>query len=76
MKVNVGIVTLRDGRLLPKRSTMLPLYVENFVGSKELLDKAVEKHSRFNSQLVSNNLRMYKLLYGNIAQIQEVKTIP
>ena len=76
VKVNVGIVTLRDGRLLPKRSTMLPLNVDNLVGSKELLDKAVENHSRFNSQLVSNNPSMYKLLYGNIAQMQEVKTIP
>ena len=50
VKVNVGIVTLRDGQLLPKVGSMLPLYVDNLVGSKELLDKTVEKHSRFNSQ--------------------------
>ncbi len=76
VKVNVGIMTLRDGRLLPKRSTMLLLNVNDLIDSKELLHKAVEKHSRFNSNLISNNPSMYKLLYGNIARVQEAKTIP
>jgi hypothetical protein len=76
VKVNVGIMTLRDGRLLPKRNTMLPLNVNDLIGSNELLDKAVEKHSCFNSSLISNIPSMYKLLYGNIAQVQAAKTIP
>jgi hypothetical protein len=55
---------------------MLPLNVNDLIGSNELLDKAVEKHSCFNSSLISNIPSMYKLLYGNIAQVQEAKTIP
>ena len=76
VRINVGIMTLRDGRLLPKRNTTLPLNVNDLIGSKELLDKAVEKHSRFNSNLISNNPSMYRLLYGNIARVQEANTIP
>ena len=76
VKVNVGIMTFKDGRLLPKRSTMLPLNVSDRVGSEELLEKAVEKHSRFNGHLISNNPSLYKLLYGSTARVQEAKTIP
>ena len=69
-------MTFKDGRLLPTRSTMLPLNVSDRVGSEELLEKAVEKHSRFDGHLISNNPSLYKLLYGSTARVQEAKTIP
>jgi hypothetical protein len=74
VKVNVGILIFRDGKLIPKRNTTLPLTVSDLTGVKELLNKAVEKHSRFNSDLISNNPELYKLLFSNHARVLE--TIP
>ena len=76
VKVNVGIMVFRDGKLIPKRNTSLPLIVNDLIGQEELLNKAVDKQSRFNSVLISNEPRLYKLLFGNHARVQEVRTIP
>ena len=75
VKVNIGVMVFRNGKLIPKRNTSLPLTVSDLIGSEELLSKAVDKQSRFNSVLISNQPSMYKLLFGNHARVQEVKTI-
>ena len=76
VKVNVGIVTFRDEKMLPRRNTTLPLTVKDTVGKKELLNTAVEKHSRFNSNLISNNPEIYRLLFGSHGWLHEVRTMP
>ena len=76
VKVNVGVMVFRDGKLIPKRNTSLPLTVNDLIGQEELLSKAVDKQSRFNSMLISNEPRLHKLLFGNHARVQEVKNIP
>lgn len=76
VKVNVAVAVFKEGKLIPRRSTSLPLTVNDLIGKEELLNKAVEKQSRFNSVLISNKPRLYKLLFGNHARVQEVTTIP
>ena len=76
VKVNVGIVTFRDEKMLPRRNTTLPLTVKDTVGKEELLNTAVEKHSRFNSNFISNNPEIYRLLFGSHGRLHEVRTIP
>ena len=76
VKVNVGIATFRDEKILPRRNTTLPLTVKNTVGKEELLNTAVEKHSRFNSNLISNNPEIYRLLFGSHGRLHEVRTMP
>ena len=76
VKLNVGIVTFRDEKMLPRRNTTLPLTVKDTVGKEELLNTAVEKHSRFNSNLISNNPEIYRLLFGSHGRLHEVRTMP
>ena len=43
---------LRDGGLIAKRGITLPITVRESIGAEELLEKAVEKHHRFNKDVV------------------------
>ncbi len=63
---------MKDGKLSIKRGATLPLTVTPSIGSQELLTKAVEKHTRFNQNLVDRT-KIYRLLY---ADNKEVTTIP
>ena len=72
VKINVGIMVMKDGKLSVKRGATLPLTVAPSAGPQQLLTKAIEKHSRFNNNLI-NRLRSYRLLY---ADVKEVTTIP
>ena len=72
MKINIGVLILKDGKLLLKRGTTLPLIVAPSIGSEELLAKAVKKHTGFNEQLFTQ-YKVYRLLY---ADYKEVTTIP
>ena len=66
VKINVGIMALKDGALTIKRGITLPLTVPHSIGADELLEKAVEKHFRFNKDVVtSSNTAFYHLLYGD-----------
>ena len=71
VKINIGVVIRKDGKLSIKRGATLPLTVSPLIGSQELLIQAVEKHSRFNQNLVDCT-RIYILLY---ADNKEVTTI-
>ena len=72
VKINIGVLLLKDGKLAVRRGATLPLTVAPSVGSHELLRRAVEKHSRFNQNLVDPS-KTYRLLH---ADHEEVNTIP
>ena len=72
VKINIGVLILKDGKLSLKRVATLPLTVAPTIGSEELLAKAVKKHTRFNEQLFKRH-KVYRLLY---ADYKEVTTIP
>ena len=74
VKVQVGIVTMKDGGLSVKRGVTLPVTVSPKSNSEDLLKKAVDKHNRFNNNLISSTLpSSYRLLYHDKS---EVKTLP
>ena len=74
VKVQVGIVTMKDGGLSVKRGVTLPLTVSPKINAEDLLKRAVDKHNRFNSNLISSTLpSSYRLLYHDKS---EVKTLP
>ena len=50
--------------------------LSDLISRKGLLRKAVDKQSRFNSVLISDQHCIYKLLFGSHARVQQVKTIP
>ena len=57
---------MRHGGLIAKRGITLPLTVRESIDAEELLEKAVEKHHRFNEDVVrSGNKVFYHLLYGD-----------
>ena len=63
VKINISVIILRDGGLIAKRGITLPLTVRESIGAEELLEKAVEKHHRFNKDVVrSGNKVFYHLL--------------
>ena len=59
VKINIGVMIMKDGRLSIKRGYSLPLNVTPDVTSEDLLEKAVEKHSRFHQDVVESNNRKY-----------------
>lgn len=69
VKISVGVVILKDGRLSIKRGATLPLTVLPSITRKELLTKGFEKHSRFNNNLVSGTSFEYRLLYPTMNQV-------
>lgn len=74
VKVQVGIVTMKDGGLSVKRGVTLPVTVSPKSNSEDLLKRAVDKHNRFNNNLISSTLpSSYRLLYHDKS---EVKTLP
>ena len=59
VKINIGVMTLKDG-------ITLPLTVPQCIGTDDLLGKAVDKHNRFNKDVItSSNKAFYHLLYGD-----------
>ena len=63
VKINISVIILRDGGLIAKRGITLPLTVRESIGAEELLEKVVEKHHRFNKDVVrSGNKVFYHLL--------------
>ena len=64
VKINIGVMTLKDGVLSMKRGITLPLTVPQCIGTDDLLGKAVDKHNRFNNDVItSSNKAFYHLLY-------------
>ena len=65
---------MKDGGLSVKRGVTLPVTVSPKINSEDLLKKAVDKHNRFNNNLISSMLpSSYRLLYHDKS---EVKTLP
>ena len=65
-KINIGVMIMKDGRLLIKRGYSLPINVTPNITSEELLEKAVEKQSRFHKDVVQSNMKaFYQLLYAD-----------
>lgn len=74
VKINVGVLAMKDGNLSVKRGVTLPLSVSPKINSEDLLRKAVDKHNRFNNNLISStHPSSYRLLYQDKT---EVKTLP
>jgi len=74
VKVQVGIVTMKDGGLPVKRGVTLPVTVSPKSNSEDLLKKAVDKHNRFNNDLISSTLpSSYRMLCHDKS---EVTTLP
>ena len=74
VKVQVGIFTLKNGGLSVKRGVTLPVTVSPKSNSEDLLKRAVDKHNRFNNNLISSTLpSSYRLLYHDKC---ELKTLP
>ena len=62
-KINIGVMIMKDGRLSIKRGYSLPINVTPNITSEDLLEKAVEKHSRFHKDVVQSNKKaFYQLL--------------
>ena len=73
-KINIGVMIMKDGRLSIKRGYSLPINVTPNITSEDLLEKAVEKHSRFHKDVVQCNKKaFYQLLYGDK---NKVSTLP
>ena len=51
--INIAVMIMKDGRLSIKRGYSLPINVTPNITSEELLQKAVEKHSRFHKDVVT-----------------------
>ena len=68
VKINIGIMVMKDGKLSIKRGATLPLSVLPDIDSQQLLTKAVEKHARFNNNLI-NSATIYHLLYPGCKQV-------
>ena len=66
VKINIGIMTKREDTLVIKRGVALPLTVLTAVNYNVLLKKSVEKHHRFNKDLVKHDSEtFYHLLYND-----------
>lgn len=66
VKINIGIMVLKDEALSVKRGVTLPLTVPATITYDDLLTKAVEKHHRFNKGIVKHDKKMfYDLLYAD-----------
>ena len=66
VKINIGIMTKREDTLVVKRGVALPLTVSTAVSYEVLLKKSVEKHHRFNKDLVKHDSEtFYHLLYND-----------
>jgi hypothetical protein len=66
MKINIGIMTKREDVLIVKRGVTLPATVRTNINYDELIKKAVEKHHRFNKDIIKHDDKMfYYLLYGD-----------
>lgn len=66
VKINIGIMAKKEEALSVKRGVTLPLTVPTTITYNDLLNKAVEKHHRFNKDIIKNgNKTFYCLLYGN-----------
>ena len=64
VKINVGVLAMKDGNLSVKRGVTLPLSVSPKINSENLLRKAVDKHNRFNNKLISStHPSSYRLFY-------------
>lgn len=66
VKINIGIMSIKDEAICVKRGATLPLTVPATITYDELLTKAVEKHHRFNKDIIKNSKKtFYYLLYGD-----------
>ena len=60
---------MKDGRLSIKRGYSLPINVTPNITSEDLLEKVVEKHSRFHKDVFESNKKaFYQLLYADFYQ--------
>lgn len=66
VKINIGIMTKREDALVVKRGVTLPVTVRTNINYDELIVKAVEKHHRFNKDVIKHDdKKFYYLLYGD-----------
>ena len=65
-KYKTVIMTKKEEALSVKRGVTLPLTVPTTITYDDLLNKAVEKHHRFNKDIIKQgNKTFYYLLYGD-----------
>ena len=70
VKINIGVLAMKDGNLSVKRGVTLPLSVSPKISSEDLLRKAVDKHNHFNNNLVSmTDASSYRLLYQDKTEV-------
>ena len=66
VKINVGIMVLKDEALVIKKGATLPLTVPATITYDNLLTKAGEKHHRFNKGIIKHDCkRSYYLLFSD-----------
>ena len=66
MKINIGVMIMKDGHLSIIRGYSLPINVTPNITSEDLLEKAVAKHGRFHKDVVQSNKKaFYQLLYAD-----------
>lgn len=69
--IHIGLMSTKDSDLKVKRGATLPLKVSPSIKVNELLEKAVEKQSVFNSE-VPNRPTAYKILYPDKRPIDKI----
>ena len=64
-KIHIGVMIMKDGRLSNKKGYSLPINVTLNITYEGVLEKAVEKHSRFHKEVVQSNKKAFnQLLYA------------
>ena len=66
VKINIGIMVLKDEALVVKRGVTLSLTVPATGTYEDLLAKAVDKHHQFNKGIIKHDCKSsYYILYGD-----------
>ncbi len=73
VKVNIGIMIKKEDKLVVKRGATLPVTVPESIAADDLLEKAVEKHTRFNKDVItSEDKTLYYLLFGDKTRVENL----
>ena len=75
--IQIGFMIAKDGDLVIKRGSYLPLKVKPSIRASELLQMAVEKQSRFNKDMMKDPIG-YKILYSDKREVENIpgKEVP
>ena len=73
VKINIGIMVKKEDELVIKRGATLPLTVADNISADDLLKKAVEKHTRFNKDVItSGDTTLYFLLFADKTMVENI----